>query len=680
LDLNKCDKVCLSCIQKYKCKHKLVAGQKFKIPCSGIPKFEQLEFLFDIPEEEKQAAVAVLDPVTWAAQTLDWHCLDPDGEVWKRKNPNEWETWKKEHPDEDIFGKSRYHRPYQADMLRCGARNKVFRIGRQAGKTEAIVISMLFHLFTKPGIPENEGFKIVVLTPFQAQIDLIFKRMEELLHGSAVTSNSIQRNVKAPIYTITLHNNSEIRGFTAGTKSGGNADAVRGQHANMLVFDEADYLAAKDMESALSIITNYPDACVWMSSTPSGKREQFYTKCLADDWKEFYFPSQINPLFDARMDKLFHDGMSEIAYKHEVLAEFGEQEEGVFQNAYIQAARIDYKYGDIPRNKNWVYTIGVDWNDTKNGTTIVVLGYDTSRNIFYVVDRSTVSRDGWTQLSACQKIADYNRIWLPSTIYIDAGYGATQFEILRKYGYDSTVNPSKGPTHPDSRLKDIVKRYDFGSKVEVHDLWTHAPINKAAKPFLVESTARRFESNDIRFSKYDELLEKQLQGYIVDHVTMTGAPVYKAGNEVAGDHVLDALMLAVVGFIMEKTPLGKPRYQTGIALAGQFGENRKVEIFPGDTVITNDKSKEKESERDRIRPGMSRTAGVQRTSLIGLTAEMPANHVDHGEQLGLWDYPGFMKDGPKPRILTMAESENAAKKRLGLWGPRTLNRPRRKNI
>jgi hypothetical protein len=678
LDLNNCDKVCTQCIKRYKCKHSLVAGQLFKVKCKGIPLYNQLEMFTGMAPEQQEAAVGILDPVRWAAETLDWHCLDPDGSIWARKNPEEYAEWIADHPGESILGQSRYHRPYQAEMLRCSARRKVFRIGRQAGKTEAIVVSMLYHLFTKPGLPPEEGFKIVVLTPYQAQIDLIFKRMMELLRVSPTTNNSISRHVKAPIYTITLHNGSEVKGFTAGTKSGGNADAIRGQHANMLVFDEADYLAPKDMESALSIIINYPNASVWMSSTPSGKREKFFETCNSTGWREFYYTSKVNPMFNDHLDAMFREQMSQIAYKHEVLADFGEQEEGVFQNVYVQAAKFDYKYGDIPRNANWVYTMGVDWNDTRIGTTIVVLGFDPGHNKFFVVDRHTVSRDGWTQLSACQKIAELNRLWRPLVIYIDAGFGGTQWEVLRKYGYDSSVDPSKGPMHPDARLKDIVKRYDFGSKVEVHDLWTHAPLQKPAKPFLVESTVRRFETQDIKFSKYDELLEKQLLGYVIDRVTPTGVPVYKASDENTGDHTLDALLLSVIGFVLEATPLGKPRYATNISFTGYFGERIMPEIHQGDTVI-NVPKKEGE-ERKRLRPEMSRTAPLQPTTLLGVQKEMPGAHIQSPKQLGLWDWPGRLEDAPRPRVRSLSEAESDARKRTGFMMPRLASRPRRKNI
>jgi len=683
IDLNQCDQACFKCIKSYKKKHNLRQGQKFQVRCDGIPKDHvPLSILQTIPPEEREMAQAMVDPVAWAAKTLDWHCFDPDGEIWKRKNPDEYWAWVEANPDEDISGHSRYHRPYQAEMLRCTAKRKVFRIGRQAGKTETLVISMLFSLFTKPGVPDGEGFQIIVITPYQSQIDLIFTRMLELVRGSVLTTNSIKRNVKAPTYTVELHNGSTVRGFTAGTKSGGNAEAVRGQHGHMLVFDEADYLSSGDMDAALAIITNYPNATVWMSSTPSGKRERFFETCNSRRWKEFHYKSSVNPLWNDDMEGDFREQLTELGYIHEIEANFGEQEQGVYQNAYVQAAKVNYKYGDIAPSHEWTYTIGVDWNDAKHGTTINVLGFNPRRNWFVVVDRDVVSRANWTQMAACQKIAELNRLWRPMAIYVDKGFGGTQIEVLHKYGFDSLADKTKGPTHPDARLRNIVKPYDFGSSVEARDLFTKNIVKKHAKGFLVESCVRRFESGDIKFSEHDTNLEEQLLGYIIDRVTPTGNPVYKAGNESAGDHALDALMLSVVAFVLEATPLGKPKWETDIAFSGQFGERKQAIVHQGDLLVQQtNASQNRKKQRDKTRPTGKRTDVMEQQSLLGNEhSGMPANHTNRAGQPKTWSWDGFNRDEPKPRVRTLSEAEEDARARTGLSSRRRAGRPRRKNI
>ncbi len=654
IDLNRCDQACLGCVKSYKKKHSLSQG-KFEISCNGIPaEYISPDLAASLGEEQYMTALSVMDPVTWAAEHIDWHCLDPDGSVWKRKNPKEYENWVKKNPGVSILGKSRYHRPYQATMLRCTAKNKIFRIGRQSGKTETLVISMLYNMFTKPGKNENEGFKIILITPFQTQIELIFTRLTELISNSTELSNSISRSVKAPQYSIELHNKSMVKGFTAGTKSAGNADSVRGQSGDMLVFDEADYLSTGDLESALAIITNYPDATVWMSSTPTGKREKFYHTCHSKLYKEYHFPSHVNPLWSDDLEKRFRETYTDLAYKHEVLAEFGDQEEGVFQNSYVQAAKADYQYGSLPYNPMWTYTIGVDWNDTKNGTTIAVLGLNPSNNNFYVVDRAIVSKEGWTQLTACYKIAEFNKLWNPVSIYIDYGHGGTQWEVLRKFGYDATFDPQKGPNHPDARLKDILKQYNFGSKIETHDLFTKMPVEKSAKPFLVECTVRRFESQNIKFPKDDAKLEEQLLNYIIDRVSVSGVPIYKPGNEEKGDHLLDAVMLAVVAFTLEKTEFGKPTFTSTINFSGYFGQVIDAPKEEGSLVIDDPRTRDKNPSKNNKhalenKPSMNRTAVVDgKGGSILNPNTMPANNVSMPQQIKLWDWPGFGHDAPRP--------------------------------
>jgi replicative DNA helicase len=677
IDLNQCNQECTGCIKGYIKKHALEAGQEFRIECDGIPEhFLSPEIAATISDDEKETALSILDPVTWASKNLDWHCIDPEGEVWKRKNPKEYYDWIEAHPGESVLGHSRYHRPYQAVMLRCSARRKIFRIGRQSGKTETLVISMLYNMYVKPHLPEDEGFNIIVITPFQAQIDLIFERMKQLIASSPLTQNSLKRTVKAPIYTLQLHNQSTVKGFTAGTKSGGNAESVRGQHGHMLVFDEADYLSSGDLDAALSIITNYPTATVWMSSTPSGKREKFFDTCMGKEFKEYHYPSQVNPMWNESLERLFRSQLTEIAYKHEILADFGEQEEGVFQNVYVQNAKRKYKYGDIPRYDSWTYTMGVDWNDTKNGTTINVLGRNP-QNQFIIVDRKVVSRDGWTQLSACDKIAELNRIWRPISIYVDRGFGGGQYEVLRKFGYDSAIDPNKGPFHPDAKLKDIVKQYDFGSRIETRDLFTKQPLQKEAKPFLVESTVRRFEMGDLWFSDSDEDLEKQLLGYIIDRITPSGRPVYKAIEAATGDHALDALMLSIVAFVLETTTWGKPQFDTNIAFCSYFGEGKTL-VHEGDTVVEGrDKNISIKEQRERTKPAMGRDIEASGQMNLFKSHELPGNHIQTENQVQAWSWPGFLKDDPKPRVRSLSEAGEDARKRMGL-SPRRGGKPRRK--
>ena len=110
LNLLKTDEACTSCIQSYVKHHRLKAGGKFEIECSGIP----LSYVNEAHDAliSSFSAASLLDPVKWAAEVLDWHCLDPDSEVWKRKDLPEYIRQNEQTPGR----RSKFHRPYQAVM------------------------------------------------------------------------------------------------------------------------------------------------------------------------------------------------------------------------------------------------------------------------------------------------------------------------------------------------------------------------------------------------------------------------------------------------------------------------------------------------------------------------------------------------------------------------------------
>jgi replicative DNA helicase len=366
------------------------------------------------------------------------------------------------------------------------------------------------------------------------------------------------------------------------------------------------------------------------------------------------------------LERLYRDQLTEDGYKHEILAEFGEQEEGVYQFKYIEAAQAEFEYGQYKPTtahdiSNWIFSIGVDWNEPRIGTTIAVIGYNRSDGHFYFVDKDIVSRGEWTQLAACQRIAEMNRLWNPAFIYIDKGHGGTQYEILRKYGYDSIRNPQKGKSHPDSKLFQIVKAYDFGSSIETHDLITGMPIKKPAKPFLVENSVRRFESLTFHYPKTDSRYTKALSGYIIDRITPAGQPVYKMQDEEAGDHMLDAVNLGLLAFTLEKTEFGRPYFDASISFAARIGA-------PVDEKPSRDKRFDNEKEKHRPTPGRGEVGQSNQLNLFSQPEGVPARHHTLGPPVRLWRNPGFAHDGPSPTPRSREEAFREAERRL--LGPR----------
>jgi hypothetical protein len=338
----------------------------------------------------------------------------------------------------------------------------------------------------------------------------------------------------------------------------------------------------------------------------------------------------------------------------------------------VEAAQEEYEYGHYKPNPKWVYMMGVDWNDVKIGTTIAVIGYDPIANILRVVQKDVISRSERTQLAACQRVAELNRIWNPVSIYVDRGFGTTQVEILHKFGWDSLK--SEGPNSPNARLRETVKAYDFGGKVEIRDLFTKQPIQKKAKPFLVENSVRRFEQGMFKYPKSDWAFTKALLGYIVKRVSTTGVPIYEEQNEDVGDHWLDAVNLALVAFTLEKTDFGRPKYYADISFSKDLG---------GILGNTDKQSTTMKNDAEKRRPQGNRAGTLDNpTGLTQQTDTVPAaNNRGNTTLKHPWTWPGYGHDAPMPRPRTLAEAFGSAAKKVSPFrGRRGTIRPSRKNI
>ena len=103
---------------------------------------------------------------------------------------------------------------------------------------------------------------------------------------------------------------------------------------------EVDYMSDADFDTVTTIAAERNDIGVFMSSTPTGKRSKFYEACTnkAMGYTEHYHPSMHNPNWDEKMEAEFRAQLSEQGYVHEILAEFGTQDTGVFDKDKLDVA------------------------------------------------------------------------------------------------------------------------------------------------------------------------------------------------------------------------------------------------------------------------------------------------------------------------------------------------------
>lgn len=447
---------------------------------------------------------------------------------------------------------------YQVGMLRDTSVKKVYRCGRRIGKTETMIAEALYHTNTK------KNFRVLFVTPYENQVRLIFMRLREIIKESPLIDTQVETMTKNP-YQIIFKNGSAILGFTTGASSGSGGASIRGQRADMLFLDEVDYMGDADFDAVTAIAVERRDIRICMSSTPTGKRSNFYKACTNPKmgYKEHYHPSTHNPGWCNEMEAEFRAQLSEQGYVHEVLAEFGTQETGVFNKEkldlamryeyynyneldYYQLERVKmsnitpksyiYKYGErAPMNP--FRTMGIDWDKYGSSSSILILDYDVYNSKFKVIKRVEVPKAEYSYDKAIETIVELNEMYNPSYIYCDSGAGEYQIERLHIIGDE----------RPSTGLKNKVKRCSFSSSIDVDDPITMDTIKHPFKEFMVNQLQIAFERERIILSPFDEVLHKQLVDYEVVKENSNGTHTYSSKDE----HFVDALGLSYLAFVLE---------------------------------------------------------------------------------------------------------------------------------
>lgn len=104
--------------------------------------------------------------------------------------------------------------------------------------TDSACVRILYRAFTKPGRDLDESYVVLVLAPYESQIEAIFKRLRELINRSTLLKASVVGDKQNP-QEIRLANGSRITGYTVGSRSGGGATNIRGQRADFIYLDRS---------------------------------------------------------------------------------------------------------------------------------------------------------------------------------------------------------------------------------------------------------------------------------------------------------------------------------------------------------------------------------------------------------------------------------------------------------
>ena len=208
---------------------------------------------------------------------------------------------------------------------------------------------------------------------------------------------------------------------------------------------------------------------------------------------------------------------------------------------------------------------------------------------FADVGKRVVSKEVYTQTAAVDKVRELNDTWNPRFIYVDAGFGDMQVEVLHQYGR----------ADPSTDLLNRVKAIQMGGNIKVMSPLL-GMLNEPAKPFIVNLAVRRLEQGVIEISDSEkttgtEGLVDQMLLFAVKSYSDSGRPIYTQGN----DHSLTAWMLAIYGFWIECSDLFRQARSPGIKVVQNNGATtKKSEPMP------------LQEDLERLMPEMERTQSL----------------------------------------------------------------------
>lgn len=538
---------------------------------------------------------STVDPASWAELMFGFNDDNPD---WKLR-------W------------------YQKEQLRCTASRLTIREGRRSGKSFAVALKLLGHAYNTKiiasydhtGKPSYRGPKIVIVTPFQSQLTIIFDEMEKLLKRNPELESQVIRTkgsalyAKQPVYRMSFGPKDEtyisgatIVGYVSGSNiksDGSSGGSLRGDSPDILYLDEMDMIPEEIINKAIKpFILSNANVKEYVTSTPIGKgaKGEFFKYCKDDNsWVEFYLPSTVLPHWDVVKSELEHEGVTSDAFKSEYMAEFVESGHGVFRLEFILKSIQQYNYTmSSPDNTDWwrqvahvkdfsamTKIIGIDWNKIA-GTEMVVVAYDPSQHRWIVCDAINIASSEFSTVRYKEALIELNYKWKPDFVYPDQGYGHHIIEDLR---YEAKRLRSKQPLTAveaaTMRLYDIMKPINFSSKITIRDPSSGIKREKYAKDLLIQNAVSIFEEGNIWLPESDRVLYNQLAQYQILKLGQNSKPIYGPADEKIGDHRLDALMLALLGMFLEIHPLyaqvGTPSSAPTVLTKEQLEARQNVE-------------------------------------------------------------------------------------------------------
>jgi hypothetical protein len=379
----------------------------------------------------------------------------------------------------------------QQEILNSKAKRKVIVAGRRGGKTTGVAMLAVDRAL--------DGAKVLEAAPTSDQTTAFWKSVKHILRHplarKVLAKNELERQIVLP-------NGGSIR-----CKTAFDADTLRGDYADLLIFDEFSLMKPTvwDEVGAPMLLDN--DGTAVFIFTPKRKNHAFqmFTRARVDDtgrWQAWQFTSFDNPfLSQDALEEITRD-MTENAYRQEIMAEFLDNEGEVFRNIdNCLFAPFDVRPED---HANHLIVIGCDWGKQDDYSVFSVGCADCHVE----VDRERTNKIDYILQRA--RLTSLVHKWKPAVVLAEMNaMGVPIIEVL----------------------------VDEGLPVQGFD------TTASSKPKLIENLVLAIERVEWQFQN-DAVWNAELEAYERKISPITGRNTYEAAPGVHDDTVISrALML-----------------------------------------------------------------------------------------------------------------------------------------
>ena len=169
-------------------------------------------------------------------------------------------------------------------------------------------------------------------------------------------------------------------GFVA-VRSADNPDSLRGEGLDFVVMDECAFMQREAWTEAIRPALSDRQGKALFISTPKGRNWfwEIYQRGLQGDegWQSWQFPTAANPFIQASEIEAARRDLPEIIFRQEYLAEFVDDQGGVFRRVQ-EAAVLDPREPETNRQ----YVAGVDVASSVDYTVVSVLDAETKEMVY----------------------------------------------------------------------------------------------------------------------------------------------------------------------------------------------------------------------------------------------------------------------------------------------------------